>query len=284
MAGYPAMPQWYHQAPPSVSAPSAVAEERKQGERDAIIVLLQKQEDARIARETEMIKRAEADAAATAAAKAKEEEEKRKKEEIAAASKKAKEDAEKAAEEKAKKLKEESDKKLKEAEAAKVEAEKKRKEAEEEAAKLKPADQACIKFKDAVGRKFNFPFAMCKTWKGTEHLIKQAFAHVDLIGEQVQRGHYDLMGSDGEIILPQVWESVIQPDWEISMHMWPIEEKKDDKLAHDMAALVNPFADIGIGGKPKKKGSTKDKKKGAEHIIEIPPPPPRLQAWPCHQE
>ena len=84
-----------------------------------------------------------------------------------------------------------------------------------------------IRFKDAVGRKFSFPFHICKTWKGMEGLIKQAFLHVDVIGEQVQQGHYDLTGPDGEIILPQVWDTIIQPDWEVSMYMWPMPDPED---------------------------------------------------------
>lgn len=58
-----------------------------------------------------------------------------------------------------------------------------------------------------------------------EELIKQAFLHVDIIGPHVLEGHYDLLGPNGEIILPQVWETVIEPDWSISMHMWPMEPK-----------------------------------------------------------
>jgi hypothetical protein len=58
-----------------------------------------------------------------------------------------------------------------------------------------------------------------------EELIKQAFVHVDVIGPLVLEGHYDLIGPNGEIILPQVWETMIEPDWSISMHMWPMPEK-----------------------------------------------------------
>lgn len=60
--------------------------------------------------------------------------------------------------------------------------------------------------------------------QGMEELIKQAFLHVDVIGPHVQEGHYDLIGPNGEIILPQIWETVIEPDWAITMHMWPIPE------------------------------------------------------------
>jgi hypothetical protein len=70
-------------------------------------------------------------------------------------------------------------------------------EAEAEAAKLRPVDtpKPPIKFKDAVGRKFSFPWHICKTWKGMEELIKQAFLHIDVIGPHVDEGHYDLVSS-----------------------------------------------------------------------------------------
>lgn len=100
-----------------------------------------------------------------------------------------------------------------------------------------------LKFKDAVGRKYAFPFHLARTWpvsyqilqleklikltfraQGMEDLIKQAFLNVDVIGPHVQEGHYDLIGPSGEIILPQAWEDVIEPDMAITMHMWPMPE------------------------------------------------------------
>ncbi|KAF2852036.1 hypothetical protein T440DRAFT_447561 [Plenodomus tracheiphilus IPT5] len=85
---------------------------------------------------------------------------------------------------------------------------------------------APVKFKDALGRKFSFPWGLCMTWKvwGLEELIKQAFRHIDIIGRHVHEGHYDLEGPDGKTILPQAWDRVIQPDWAITMHMWPMPE------------------------------------------------------------
>lgn len=65
--------------------------------------------------------------------------------------------------------------------------------------------------------------------QGMEELIRQAFLHIEVIGPHVADGHYDLIGPNGDIILPQVWETVIEPDWAITMHMWPIPEKpKED--------------------------------------------------------
>lgn len=56
------------------------------------------------------------------------------------------------------------------------------------------------------------------------YLIQQAFLHVEVIGPHVKEGHYDLVGPSGEIILPQAWESTIEPGWTVTMHMWPISE------------------------------------------------------------
>ncbi|KAF6783595.1 hypothetical protein CSOJ01_15882 [Colletotrichum sojae] len=81
-----------------------------------------------------------------------------------------------------------------------------------------------IRFKDAVGRKFSFPYSVVRTWLGMEELIKQAFLHVDVIGPHVQEGHYDLIGPSGEIFLPQIWEKLIRPGYTIEMRMWPIDK------------------------------------------------------------
>jgi hypothetical protein len=54
-----------------------------------------------------------------------------------------------------------------------------------------------------------------------ENFIRKIFLHVENVGSHVLAGHYDLISPEGEIILPQVWEQTIKPDWKISMHMWP---------------------------------------------------------------
>ena len=73
-----------------------------------------------------------------------------------------------------------------------------------------------------------------------EDLIRQAFLHVDVIGPHVADGHYDLVGPTGDIILPQVWETVVEPDWTITMHMWPIPEPppEPEPTPGDPAAVV----------------------------------------------
>ena len=101
-----------------------------------------------------------------------------------------------------------------------------------------------------------------------EELIKQAFVHVKDIGPHVQEGHYDLLGPNGEIILPQVWDTVVEPDWTVTMHMWqlPPEPEKpktpplEEEQLIDLDELLNP------GKKPKGKGAKKL----------IPPAPPSV--------
>ena len=65
--------------------------------------------------------------------------------------------------------------------------------------------------------------------QGMEFLIKEAFIHIEGLGPHVAEGHYDLLGPHGEIILPHVWETVIEPDWTITMHMWPMTEEKEEE-------------------------------------------------------
>ncbi|KAK8187865.1 uncharacterized protein BKA78DRAFT_228515, partial [Phyllosticta capitalensis] len=68
-----------------------------------------------------------------------------------------------------------------------------------------------IKLQDPIGRKFSFPWHRCKSWKDMEELIKSAFVRTDGLGRRVHDGHYHLVGPDDEIILPLIWEDVVQP-------------------------------------------------------------------------
>lgn len=55
-----------------------------------------------------------------------------------------------------------------------------------------------------------------------EDLIKKASSRPDPIGSasEVQEGHYDLINSEGEIILPSAWAATIKPGASVSMIMW----------------------------------------------------------------
>lgn len=54
-----------------------------------------------------------------------------------------------------------------------------------------------------------------------KELINQAFSHIGNIGPHVRAGHYDLEGPEGELILKEIWDTTIQPGWQITMKMWP---------------------------------------------------------------
>lgn len=79
-----------------------------------------------------------------------------------------------------------------------------------------------------------------------------------------------MVGPNGDIILPQVWETVIEPDWTVTMHMWPIPEKPktpEPPLApgpEDEAGVITVVD-------PKKKSDAP----GAR-APPVPPPPPPL--------
>ncbi|CAD6593138.1 MAG: hypothetical protein ASARMPRED_007081 [Alectoria sarmentosa] len=127
-----------------------------------------------------------------------------------------------------------------------------------------------VKFKDAIGRRFNFPFDVCNTWSGMEYLIKEAFLHVADLGPHVADGQYDLLGPKDEIIMPSIWESVIEPGWEITMHMWPIPEPQEggDALEGGMADIV--IVEPGLPPLPLS-GKIVDEKKGKKKKDKIPP-------------
>ena len=94
-------------------------------------------------------------------------------------------------------------------------------------------------------------------------MIRQAFLHVDIIGPHVAEGHYDLIGPNGEIILPQVWETMIEPDWAVTMHMWPMPEPP--KPPPPGPQPNHHFQD---GGRP----GSRQKGTGRPHPPSMPPP------------
>ncbi|CEI39565.1 unnamed protein product [Fusarium venenatum] len=220
------------------AAAKAAAAQKAQEEAERLMRAEQQaKEDAakKAAEEAEKLKKLEEDARAKAEADTLKriEDEKKKAEEAAAAEAAAK----KAAEELKAKIEEETKAKLEESN--------------------KTAEKAPIRFKDAVGRKFSFPFHLCATWQGMEDLIKQAFMQVDVLGPHVMEGHYDLIAPDGEIILPSVWEKVVQPDWSITMTMWPMDKlpQLGPKMPgphpkHPHAIPIPPGRPMGMGVPP----------------------------------
>jgi hypothetical protein len=87
-----------------------------------------------------------------------------------------------------------------------------------------------------------------------QELIKQAFLHIEVIGPHAAEGHYDLIGPNGDIILPQVWDTVVEPGWSITMHMWPVPEKAKETAA---VAPSEEGGSVIVGAKASKRTPSK---------------------------
>lgn len=100
-----------------------------------------------------------------------------------------------------------------------------------------------------------------------EGLIKQALMHADVIGPHVQEGHYDLIGPNGEIILPAVWDKVIEPGWSITMTMWPI-----DKVPLANGSLYHPPPPTEVPPLGRRGPSARRRSARMERRGDLPPP------------
>jgi hypothetical protein len=125
-----------------------------------------------------------------------------------------------------------------------------------------------------------------------ESLILQAFSHIDNLGQMVQDGHYDLIGPDNEIILPQIWETMVKPDMAIQMQMWPVPEKKKAPMPQHLGFPPGMDYHTLLGHAPLSKKDKEARKKEKEREKKIrsqmqmppgmgmggmmPPPPPPL--------
>ena len=118
-----------------------------------------------------------------------------------------------------------------------------------------------------------------------EELIKQAFLHIDVIGPHVADGHYDLIGPNGDIILPQVWETTVEPDWAITMKMWPLPEPPPPAPApappDKPAEAAAPGSEAAAAAKPADAPDQvvlvepgKSPKEVKSNDVKAPPPPP----------
>ncbi|KAH0123399.1 hypothetical protein KCU66_g8233, partial [Aureobasidium melanogenum] len=177
----------------------------------------------------------------------------------------------------------EHEKKMAEAKAAADAAEAAKKAAEEELKKNAPApdaDKAPLKFTDAVDRSFTLPWHLVKTWKGMETLIRQAFVNIERIGPHVANGHYHLLGPNNEIILPQVWDIIVQPGWDIKMQLWPLPPDPLEDRNNGIGGLppnIQPVAPDPRPLKPKQGRTQVSGNKSAGKRVSVgpaPPPPP----------
>ena len=57
-----------------------------------------------------------------------------------------------------------------------------------------------------------------------ENLIKRSFSHVESMNSKIFRGSYDILSPSGEIILPEIWDSVIRPGWVVELRLWGFQK------------------------------------------------------------
>ncbi|KAI4728905.1 hypothetical protein E4T49_03276 [Aureobasidium sp. EXF-10728] len=270
----------------ATAAAAAEKDAKVQAESDKIALLLADFEKQRLARE-------EAAAAKAAAEKAEAEAKAAREKELADAATAARENAVKEAaaaaavakaenEKVVAEAKAEHEKKMAEAKAAADAAEAAKKAAEEELKKNAPgpdADKAPLKFTDAVERSFTLPWHLVKTWKGMETLIRQAFVNIERVGPHVANGHYHLLGPNGEIILPQVWDIVVQPGWDIKMQLWPLppdpmEDKITSVFPPDIQTVPERHPRPPKPPRNQVSGNKNAGKRASVGPAPLPPPPP----------
>ena len=57
--------------------------------------------------------------------------------------------------------------------------------------------------------------------------MKRSFSHVESLNSQVFRGSYDILSTTGEIILPEIWDSVVKPGWTVELRLGKFSSWRD---------------------------------------------------------
>ena len=75
-----------------------------------------------------------------------------------------------------------------------------------------------------------------------ENLIKRSFSHVESMNAKIFRGSYDILSPTGEIILPEIWDSVVKPGWVVELRVWDFvrDEETNRKDPEDGVVEIAP--------------------------------------------
>ena len=97
-----------------------------------------------------------------------------------------------------------------------------------------------------------------------ENMIVQAHQGFDA-ADLVQQRRYDLIGPSGEVIMPQVWDIMVEPGFDITLKPWPAPEPSEpepppplemellDENILTLDDILNPKKGVKMPtGKPKK--------------------------------
>ena len=50
-------------------------------------------------------------------------------------------------------------------------------------------------------------------------LIAESFSHIDTISPHIAEGNFDIVGPNGDIIMPGVWDLAVQPGWIVELRI-----------------------------------------------------------------
>lgn len=76
-----------------------------------------------------------------------------------------------------------------------------------------------------------------------ESLIKRSFSHIEYLNTEVFKGSYDILSPTGEIILPEIWDSVVRPGWVVDLRFWePFTAGETSQKEPDVGTLQTALA------------------------------------------
>jgi Ubiquitin-like domain len=74
-----------------------------------------------------------------------------------------------------------------------------------------------------------------------QHIIEQSFLNIEGLGSRISKGEYDLVNSDGAVIIPHLWENLVEPDMLVTLQIWslPSPQKRSALSATQFPALLS---------------------------------------------
>ncbi|KAF6837845.1 hypothetical protein CMUS01_04880 [Colletotrichum musicola] len=95
-------------------------------------------------------------------------------------------------------------------------------EAESEGEGQDSSETSLLHLKDAVGRKFSFPFRLVESWEGMSQMIGEAFLNTGFLNDAVQQGLYTLYILEGKrpgAVRPEDWSDTISSGEKVEMKL-----------------------------------------------------------------
>ncbi|KAI1174267.1 hypothetical protein F4777DRAFT_554436 [Nemania sp. FL0916] len=75
---------------------------------------------------------------------------------------------------------------------------------------------------------FILPLDLCRTWKSMEDLIRASYGNNKEATQEIDEGKYELFTTARDKILPQFWEMLVEPGWEITVRRRSQKDESPD--------------------------------------------------------